>query len=148
MIIDHQVWPIDAKDSNDCDCWETLNPYSIFQIGNIYSSFPIITFKKVMYHIANVNTQAKNNMFILFLQKQLLLPLITIIIRSAGNLIITLYYFERFLQTDFWILLTKLHSFFCYSFGKSKNLSKIFFAEILVFDNDYEGKSLSSNGVL
>ena len=26
------------------------------------------------------------------------------------------------------------------SFGKSENLSKIFFAEILVFDHDYEGK--------
>ena len=34
------------------------------------------------------------------------------------------------------------------SFGKSENLSKIFFAEILVFDHDYEGKSLSSNGLL
>ena len=34
------------------------------------------------------------------------------------------------------------------SFGKSENLSKIFFAEILVFDNDYEGKSSSSNGLL
>ena len=34
------------------------------------------------------------------------------------------------------------------SFGKSENLSKIFFAEILVFDHDYEGKSSSSNGVL
>ena len=34
------------------------------------------------------------------------------------------------------------------SFGKSKNLSKIFFAEILVFDHDYEGKSSSSNGLL
>ena len=32
------------------------------------------------------------------------------------------------------------------SFGKSENLSKIFFAEILVFDHDYEGKSSSSNG--
>ena len=31
------------------------------------------------------------------------------------------------------------------SFGKSENLSKIFFAEILVFDHDYEGKSSSSN---
>ena len=30
------------------------------------------------------------------------------------------------------------------SFGKSENLSKIFFAEILVFDHDYEGKSSSS----
>ena len=34
------------------------------------------------------------------------------------------------------------------SFGNSENLSKLFFAEILVFDNDYEGKSLSSNGLL
>ena len=34
------------------------------------------------------------------------------------------------------------------SFGKSENLSKIFFAEILVFDHDYEGKSTSSNGLL
>ena len=34
------------------------------------------------------------------------------------------------------------------SFGKSENLSKIFFTEILVFDHDYEGKSLSSNGLL
>ena len=34
------------------------------------------------------------------------------------------------------------------SFGKSENLSKIFFAEILVFDHDYEGKSSSSNGLL
>ena len=34
------------------------------------------------------------------------------------------------------------------SFGKSENLSKIFFAEILVFDRDYEGKSSSSNGLL
>ena len=34
------------------------------------------------------------------------------------------------------------------SFGKSENLSKIFFAEILVFDHDYEGKSSSSTGLL
>ena len=34
------------------------------------------------------------------------------------------------------------------SFGKSENLSKIFFAEILVFDHHYEGKSSSSNGLL
>ena len=34
------------------------------------------------------------------------------------------------------------------SFGKSGNLSKIFFTEILVFDHDYEGKSSSSNGLL
>ena len=34
------------------------------------------------------------------------------------------------------------------SFGKSENLSKIFFAEILVFDHDYEGKSSSSYGLL
>ena len=34
------------------------------------------------------------------------------------------------------------------SFGKSENFSKIFFAEILVFDHDYEGKSSSSNGLL
>ena len=34
------------------------------------------------------------------------------------------------------------------SFGKSENISKIFFAEILVFDHDYEGKSSSSNGLL
>ena len=34
------------------------------------------------------------------------------------------------------------------SFGKSENLSKIFFAEILVFYHDYEGKSSSSNGLL
>ena len=34
------------------------------------------------------------------------------------------------------------------SFGKSENLPKIFFAEILVFDHDYEGKSSSSNGLL
>ena len=34
------------------------------------------------------------------------------------------------------------------SFGKSENLSKIFFAEILVFDHDYEGKSSSSNSLL
>ena len=34
------------------------------------------------------------------------------------------------------------------SFGKSENLSKIFFADILVFDHDYEGKSSSSNGLL
>ena len=34
------------------------------------------------------------------------------------------------------------------SFGKSENLSKIFFAEIPVFDHDYEGKSSSSNGLL
>ena len=34
------------------------------------------------------------------------------------------------------------------SFGKSQNLSKIFFAEILVFDHDYEGKSSSNNGLL
>ena len=31
------------------------------------------------------------------------------------------------------------------SFGTSENLSKIFFAEILVLDYDYEGKSSSSN---
>ena len=35
-----------------------------------------------------------------------------------------------------------------YSFGKSENLSKTFFAEMLVFDHDYEGKSLSSKGLL
>ena len=34
------------------------------------------------------------------------------------------------------------------SFGKSENLSKIFFAEILVFDHDYECKSSSSNVLL
>ena len=34
------------------------------------------------------------------------------------------------------------------SFGKSENLSKIFFAEILLFDHDYEGKSSRSNGLL
>ena len=34
------------------------------------------------------------------------------------------------------------------SFGKSENLSKIFFAEIIVFDHDYESKSSSSNGLL
>ena len=34
------------------------------------------------------------------------------------------------------------------SCGKSENLSKIFFAEILLFDYDYEGKSSSSNGLL
>ena len=34
------------------------------------------------------------------------------------------------------------------SFGKSENLPKIFFAEILVFDHDYEGKSSSINGLL
>ena len=34
------------------------------------------------------------------------------------------------------------------SFGKSENLSKIFFSEIIVFDHDYEGKSSSSNGLL
>ena len=34
------------------------------------------------------------------------------------------------------------------SFGKFENLSKKFFAEILVFDHDYEGKSSSSNGLL
>ena len=34
------------------------------------------------------------------------------------------------------------------SFGKSENLSNIFFAEILVFDHDYEGKSSSNNGLL
>ena len=34
------------------------------------------------------------------------------------------------------------------SFGKSENLSKTFFAEILVFDHDYEGKSSSSKGLL
>ena len=34
------------------------------------------------------------------------------------------------------------------SFGKSENLSKIFFTEILVFDHDYKGKSSSSNGLL
>ena len=34
------------------------------------------------------------------------------------------------------------------SFGKSENLSNIFFTEILVFDHDYEGKSSSSNGLL
>ena len=30
------------------------------------------------------------------------------------------------------------------SFGKSKNLSKIFFAETLVFDHDYEGKCIET----
>ena len=34
------------------------------------------------------------------------------------------------------------------NFGKSENLSKIFFAEILVLDHDYEGKSSSSKGLL
>ena len=34
------------------------------------------------------------------------------------------------------------------SFGKSQNFSKIFFAQILVFDNDYKGKTSSSNGLL
>ena len=34
------------------------------------------------------------------------------------------------------------------SFGKSENLSKKKFAEILAFDHDYEGKSSSSNGLL
>ena len=34
------------------------------------------------------------------------------------------------------------------NFGKSENLSKIFFTETLVFDHDYEGKSSSSNGLL
>ena len=34
------------------------------------------------------------------------------------------------------------------SFGKSENLTKIFFAEILVFDHDYEDKSSSRNGLL
>ena len=33
------------------------------------------------------------------------------------------------------------------SFGKSENLTKIFFAEILVFDHDHEGKS-SSKGMV
>ena len=42
-----------------------------------------------------------------------------------------------------WILLKHIDSF-----GKSENLSKIFFTEILVFDHDYEGKSSSSNGLL
>ena len=35
-----------------------------------------------------------------------------------------------------------------YSFGKSENLSKIFFGEILVFDHAYEGISSSSNNLL
>ena len=49
------------------------------------------------------------------------------------------------IQSSAWIQNTKLkHKD---SFGKSENLSKIFFAEILVFD-DYEGKSSSSNGLL
>ena len=49
---------------------------------------------------------------------------------------------------------TKKYYFFIYnlkhkdSFGKSENLSKIFLAEILVFDHDYEGKSSSNNGLL
>ena len=34
------------------------------------------------------------------------------------------------------------------SFGKSENLSKIFFGEILVVDHDYEGISSSSNDLL
>ena len=34
------------------------------------------------------------------------------------------------------------------SFGKSENLSNIYFAEVLVFDHDYEGQSSSSNGLL
>ena len=34
------------------------------------------------------------------------------------------------------------------SFGKSENLSKIVFGEILVFDHDYEGISSSSNDLL
>ena len=33
------------------------------------------------------------------------------------------------------------------SFGKSQNFSKIFFAQILVFDNDHKGKTSSSNGL-
>ena len=34
------------------------------------------------------------------------------------------------------------------SFGKSENLSKILFGEILVFNHDYEGMSSSSNDLL
>ena len=34
------------------------------------------------------------------------------------------------------------------SFGKSENISQIFPPEIIVFDNDYEGKSSSSDGLL
>ena len=53
-------------------------------------------------------------------------------------------------NTHIYILQTSVYLKLKYknSFGKSENLSKIFFAEILVFDNDYEGKSLSSNGLL
>ena len=50
----------------------------------------------------------------------------------------------------FWFLLFTAFSKLKHkdSFGESENLSKIFFAEILVFDHDYEGKSSSSNGLL
>ena len=49
-----------------------------------------------------------------------------------------------------WVDLKLLHSCLKHkdSFGKSENLWKIFFAEILVFDHDYDGKSSSSNGLL
>ena len=33
------------------------------------------------------------------------------------------------------------------SFGNSENHSKIFYAEILISDHDYEGKSARSNGL-
>ena len=46
-------------------------------------------------------------------------------------------------ENDFWGRLKHKDSF-----GKSENLSKIFFAEMLVFGHDYEGKSSSSNGLL
>ena len=55
---------------------------------------------------------------------------------------------ESFLFTSFWQCWSIYSLKHKDSFGKSKNLSKIIFAEILVFDHDYEGKSSSSNGLL
>ena len=59
----------------------------------------------------------------------------------------------QYLSLDLWYFTVLLCRSICIlkhkdSFGKSENLSKTFFAEILVFDHDYEGKSSSSNGLL
>ena len=66
--------------------------------------------------------------------------------------VITFLFFNRF-SSGFHCFIHKFLLFLMKlkhkaSFGKSENLSKIFFAEILVFDHDYEGKSSSSNGLL
>ena len=70
-----------------------------------------------------------------------------ILIKSFGAIFLCMYmssFGENWKVITEYIILLKHKD----SFGKSENLSKIFFAEILVFDHDYEGKSSSSNGLL